>query len=85
MPIQSHIIKFYPPPDNCDHCWKERKKFFRGVLSKMSFSFKNRDLEIHIIGICHDEKKDKLDEFLKSEFAKMKKSYVRIKYVQKGL
>ncbi len=83
MPIQSSIIKFYPPPDNCDTCWKERKKFFRAVLSKMDFNFKKRDLEIQIIGTCHQEKIDKLDAFIKSELVKMKKKYVRVKYVQK--
>lgn len=71
MPIISNVIKFYPPPDNCSKCWKERKKFFRAILPKVNFT--NDELIIQIQGTCHTEKITQLKNFLISELEKMNK------------
>lgn len=75
-PSINNFIKFYPPPDNCDSCWKQRKKFFKSILPNVKFT--DNKLVIIIVGDCHDEKKDKLEKFLKSELVKMEKSDVEI-------
>jgi len=77
---QQPIIKFNAPPENCERCWKERKKHIKSVLSKMDL-YKVMEINVPIVGKISQADLDKLDKFLKGELIKMKKGYIHLTYI----
>lgn len=77
---QQPIIKFNAPPENCERCWKERKKHLKSVLSKMDFKGL-MEITVPIVGKISQVDLDKLDKFLNGELIKMKKGYIHLTYI----
>ena len=78
------IIKFNAPPENCERCWKERKKVLKDVLNKLDLKSQPKLLEIKvpIVGKMSQADLDRLDKFLNGELIKMKKGYIHLTYLQ---
>jgi hypothetical protein len=76
---QLPIIKFNVPPENCDKCWKERKKQLKIILSNMDFKGLY-EITIMIIGKINRYDFNKLNKFLKDELIVLKKGYIHLTY-----
>lgn|SRR5574340_949339 len=73
-------IKFYPPPDACETCWKKRFAEYRRILDSFALT-DNNELTIEIIGDCSVRKLERLNNWLVNYLHTFYNDSIKLVYV----